>query len=118
MTLNFEPTLPDRFPTLRAYVAHRAGVVRKPQKAQAMDMDMAPSLLSRKLNPGDGDTQRMNLDDLEAWIASTGDAAAVIEYIAAKFMDTDEARRARVTSRLETMLPELAQLLVSLKAGA
>lgn len=118
MTLNFEPGLSDRFPSLRAYVAHRATIVRKPLKAQAADMDLAPSTLSRKLHPGDGDTQRFNLDDLEAWLASTGDAPAVIEYLAAKFLDSDEARRARVLSRVEGLLPELAQLVSSLRSAA
>jgi hypothetical protein len=118
LTLNFEPALPERFPTLRQYVAHRSSVVAKPLKTQAADMDMAPSTLSRKLNPSDGDTQRFNCDDLEAWLASTGDAGAVLEYLAAKYLDTDKARQARVLSRVEGILPELAQLVASLKAAA
>jgi hypothetical protein len=116
MTLSFEPALPDRFPSLRSYVAHRAALTAKSLKTQAADLDMAPSTLTRKLNPAEGDTQRLNCDDLEAWIASTGEAAAVIEYLAAKYMDTPEARKARVLSKLEGTLPELLQMLASLKA--
>lgn len=117
-TLNFEPALPDRFPTLRAYVAHRAqAVVSKPMKAQAADMDMAPSTLSRKLNPADGDTQRMNLDDLEAWLASTGDAPAVVEYLAAKFLDTDVTRRQRALLQLEGLQKQLADALAVMKGA-
>lgn len=116
LTLNLEPALPDRFPTLRSYVAHRANVTAKSLKVQAADLDMAPSTLSRKLNPAEGDTQRFNVDDLEAWLVSTGDAAAVIEYLAAKFMDTDEARKARLMSRMEALLPDLAQMVSQLKA--
>lgn len=115
LTLNFQPELPERFPSLRAFVAFRASVVSKHLKAQASDMDMAPSTLTRKLNPADGDTQRFNCDDLEAWIASTGDAGAVIDYLAAKYLDSDTARQARVLSRVEGMLPELAALVASLK---
>jgi hypothetical protein len=115
LTFNFEPALPDRFASLRAYVAHRAAVTRKPMKSQAADMDIAPSTLSRKLNPAEGDTQRFNLDDLEAWIASTGEAEAVIEYLAAKYMDSPDARRQRVVSRVEAMLTELAAALPALK---
>jgi hypothetical protein len=118
LTLDFEPMLPERFPTLRAYIAHRAMVVNKALKVQAADMDLSPSMLSRKLNPAEGDTQRLNVDDLEAWIASTGDCAAVIEYLAAKFMDCDEARKRRTLAQLETMLPQLAQLLASAKEAA
>lgn len=118
MTLSFEPALPDRFPSLRAYVAHRAAVTQKSLKTQAADMDMAPSTLTRKLNPADGDTQRLNCDDLEEWIASTGEAAAVIEYLAAKFMDTPEARKARLLSKVEGMVPELLAVIASLKSEA
>lgn len=118
LTLNFEPALPERFPTLRAYVAHRSGVVNKALKVQAADMDLAPSTLSRKLNPGDGDTQRFNCDDLEAWLASTGDAPAVLEYLAAKYLDNDAARRARALAKVEGLLPELAQLVQALNVSA
>src|SRR6478735_1219907 len=93
LTLNFEPSLPERFTMLRAYIAHRSTVQQKSQKTIAADMDMSPSTLSRKLNPADGDTQRFNLDDLEGYIESTGDVGAVSEYLAAKYMDNDEARR-------------------------
>jgi hypothetical protein len=118
LTFSFEPALPDRFPTLRHFVAHRASVTQKHMKVQAGDMDMAPSTLARKLNPADGDTQRLNCDDLEAWIASTGEAAAVIEYLAAKYMDTPEARRSRLLAKLEGMLPELTASIASLKEGS
>ena len=118
MTLSFEPALPDRFPSLRAYIAHRASITQKSLKIQAADLDMAPSTLTRKLNPAEGDTQRFNCDDLEDWIKSTGEAAAVNEYLAAKFMDTPEARRSRLLNKLEGMVPELMASIASLKAEA
>lgn len=114
--LHFDPAVHERFATLRSFVAHRSTVVQKHLKAQAADMDMGQSTLSRKLNPHDGDTQRFNCDDLEAWLQSTGDAPAVIEYLASKYLDSDDARRVRAVSRLEGMLPELAAMLSSLKA--
>jgi hypothetical protein len=55
---------------------------------------------------------------LEAWIASTGEAAAVIEYLAAKFMDSPDQRRARMLSKLEGMVPELLASIASLKEAA
>lgn len=115
LTLSFEAGLPDRFATLRQFVAYRSMVVAKPQKVQAADMDLSPSTLSRKLSPADGDTQRFNLDDLEAWLASTGDAAAVVEYLAAKYMDTDSARHQRVVANAEALLAQLAVVLPQLK---
>lgn len=118
MTFDFQPSLPERFASLRAFVAHRAAVAQKPMKTQAADMDMAPSTLARKLNPAEGDTQRMNLDDLEAWITSTGEASAVIEYLVAKYMDTADARKARLLSKVEGMVPELLAAIASLREPA
>lgn len=118
LTLSFEPALPDRFPSLRQYIAHRANINQKSAKSIAADMDMAPSLLSRKLNPSDGDTQRFNVDDLESYLRSSGDAPAVIEYLAAKFMDSPEARRARALTKVEGMVPEIMAALAALKEAA
>jgi hypothetical protein len=117
LTLNFEPALPERFRSLREYVAHRVQVQAKPAKTIAADLDMSPSTLSRKLAPGDGDTQRFNVDDLEAYMAATGDTSA-IEYLAAKFMQGDDARRVRAIARVEALLPELVNALALVKAGA
>lgn len=103
--------------SLRAYVAHRAQSVTKAMKAQAADMDIGVSTLSRKLNPSEGDTQRFNVDDLEAWLDSTGDAAAVIEYLAAKFMDSPESRKARALAKVEALAGELERTLATLRAS-
>lgn len=115
MTFSFEPSLPERFPSLRAYIAHRTPLLAKSAKVIAADMDMSPSTLSRKLNPTEGDTQRFNLDDLEEYIKATGEAPAVIEYLAAKFMDSEDARKARALSKVEKLSAELASALAMLK---
>lgn len=117
LTLNFEPSLPDRFRTLREFIAHRATMHQKPLKTIAADMDMAPSTLTRKLNPGEGDTQRFNLDDLEAYLASTEDACSVIEYLAAKYMQCDKTRKAAALSRVEALAAELSQAMAVLKGA-
>jgi len=117
LTLSFEPSLPERFPTLRAYVAHRTPLLAKSAKVIAADMDMSPSTLSRKLNPSEGDTQRFNLDDLEAFLESTGDAPAVIEYLAAKYMDSPDARKARALNKVERLAEELSAAMALLKGA-
>lgn len=66
----------------------------------------------------DGSGNRLNVDDLEAWLRSTGDAAAVVEYLAAKYLDNDARRRERAVAQLEAMLPQLAAQLAQLKGGA
>ncbi len=117
MTLNFEPSLPERFTTLRAYVAFRVQEQRLNAHRLSSDMDLSPSVLSRKLNQPEGDSQRLNCDDLENYIRVTGDTAP-LEYLAAKFLDSPEARRTRAISQLESMLPQLAIMLASAKAVA
>ena len=118
MTFNFEPSIAERWPSLRSYIAHKAAMQQKPLKVIAADMDMSPSMLTRKLNPKEDDTQRFNTEDLEGYIQSTGDVDSVIEYLAAKYKDSDEQRKARTLAKVESMLPELASLLATLKGTA
>ena len=119
LTLNFDPALHERFGSLREFIAFRAqACVSKPMKVQAADMDTAPSTLSRKLNPAEGDTQRFNVDDLEVWLLSTGDAAAVVEYLASKYLDNDAQREQRRLQRIDRLLEALAAELPALKGVA
>lgn len=116
LTLNFEPELPDRFCTLRDYLAFRVQVQAKTAKVIAADMDMGASTLSRKLAPHDGDTARFNIDDLERYILVTGDTSP-IEYLASKFLSSDAHRKARAIARVEALSNDLAAALASLKQG-
>ncbi len=115
LTLNFEPSVVERFDSLEAFVAFRAQATAKSMKTQAADMDLSPSVLSRKLNLNEGDTSRFTLRDLESWLESTGEASAVIEYLAAKYLDSDKARQSRALSQAEQLLKQLAGLLPALK---
>ena len=115
LSLELQPRLVERFGTLREFLAHRVREQIKPAKTIAADMDLSPSMLSRKPNPGDGDTQRFNVDDLEAYLASSGDAAAVIEYLASKYMVSDEERKARALRTFEELSAKMQQALEALK---
>ena len=118
LTFNFEPGLGERFASLREYIAFRSSANHKPAKSIAMDMDLSPSMLSRKLNPSEGDTHRFNVDDLEHWIRASGDAAAVVEYLSAKYLDADNTRQARAIQQTEQLLAQLSALLPTLKGVA
>ena len=117
MTLNFEPGMADRYATLREFMAARLHAQERPAKSIAMDMDMAPSTLSRKLAPAEGDTQRFNCDDLESFIRATGDVSC-IEYLAAKYLHSDEQKQARMVARVEVLATEMASVLACLRAAA
>jgi hypothetical protein len=116
LTLNFEPSLPEKYRTLRDFMAYRVQVQSKPAKTIAGDMDMSPSMLSRKLTPGDGDTQRFNVDDLENYISVTKDTSA-IEYLASKYLQSDSSRQARAIARVEALATEMGNALAALKRG-
>lgn len=117
MTLSFEPTLPESYRTLREFLAMRVQVQQRPAKTIAGDMDMSPSMLSRKLTPSDGDTQRFNVDDLENYISVTKDTTP-IEYLASKYLCSDESRKARAIARVENLATELAAALAQIKGQA
>ena len=118
LTFNFEPSLPEQFKTLREFIAFRVQEQRLHAATLASKMDLSPSVLSRKLNQPDGDTQRFNVDDLEHYVKATGDVASIVEYLAAKYMDNEPQRKARVLTKVESMLPELLAAIASLKAGS
>jgi hypothetical protein len=103
LTLNFEPSLAERFETLRDFIAFRIQELQINEKHLAVDMDLSPTSLSRKLRPKPGDTSAWTSDDTERYIAVTRDTAP-IEYLASKFIDTPEARKARAIARCESVL--------------
>ena len=117
LTLDFEPGLVDRYPTAMDAVRAAVHGGRKPLKTIAADMDLSVSALSRKLNQDPEDPRRFSLDDLEALIAATGDTS-VVEYLAAKYLQSDETRRHQALTQATRLLAELGQLLPSLKGAA
>ena len=117
LTLNFEPELADDYPNLRAYLSHQIEHQKRPAKSIAGDMDMAPSTLSRKLRPSDGDTQRFNVDDLEVYMQVTGDTSP-IEYLASKYLHSDTHRFARLMAKAERQQAELDRTMNQLRSAA
>ena len=117
LTLVFEPGLTERYPTAMDLVRKVAYSHRNPLKTIAADMDMSQSTLSRKLAQDPDDPRRMSVDDLEAFIAATGDAS-VVEYLAAKYLQSDEQRKAGALAATERLLGELGALLPMLRGQA
>lgn len=119
LTLTFEPSLAELWGTLREFLAFRVSAQAKPAKSIAAEMDIAPSTLSRKLAPHEGDSARFNVDDLERYLVATGDAPAIIEYLASKFMDGgDEGRKARALAQVEQLSRDLERALKALKGDS
>ncbi len=103
LTINFEAGPVDAYGTCREYVASLVHQQGKPQKAIAADMDYSPSDLSRKLAQSPDDSRRFTLDDLERFVAVTGDRRP-IQYLAEKYLANGEA------TRIAALEAELASL--------
>lgn len=118
LTVTFDPALPEQWPSLRAYVAFRVQEQRLNAANLAGKMDLSPSVLSRKLHQPDGDTQRFNVDDLEAYIRATNDVGSVMAYLASKYLETPSARKDRALARVEALSAELAAAVTAMKGKA
>lgn len=117
LTVNIDHALPEQWSSLRAYISFRVQEQRLNAANLASKMDLSPSVLSRKLNQPEGDTQRFNCDDLEGYIRATGDIGSVMSYLAAKFMESPDARKDRAITRVEELASQMTAALASLKAA-
>jgi hypothetical protein len=117
MTLDLDLGLVERHPTLLDCLRAAVYASRRPLKAVAADCDMSASDLGRKLSGNPDDPRRFSVDDLERYVQGTGDTTP-IEYLAAKYLQTDEARRAHALNQATRILAELAPLVAALKGQA
>ncbi len=117
MTLDLEPGLVDRYPTAMDCLRASVYAGRRPMKTIAADMDLSSSALSRKLAQDPDDPRRFSVDDLEAYIRATGDTT-VVEYLAAKHLQSDATRHTQALNQASRLLQELGPLLAVLKGAA
>lgn len=101
LTVTYEAGLAQRTRSLREQVA--SGVYRRGLVSVAGKLDLAPSKLSEKLAGGDSSGRRrgLTLDELELYIAVTGDVSP-IHYLVDKFL------RDPTTAQREAMAEVLA----------
>lgn len=106
LTLNFEAGLVSVYQTCREYVAARVHQLGRPQKAIAADMDYSPSDLSRKLSQSPDDSRRFTLDDLERYIAVTGDTKPIL-YLVEKYLSGSD--REELEKQIQELQAQLAR---------
>lgn len=109
LSLNFEPGLAERHRSLKACVRERVYTHPKPLKSIAADMDLSETELTRKLADNPNDTRNFNCDDLEAYIARTGDVTPIY-YLIEKFAVSTEAKAAFAAAELAKILPQVMAL--------
>lgn len=109
LTLNFEPGLAERHKSLKACARERIYGHAKPLKTIAAEMDLSETELTRKLSSNPNDTRDLTCDDLEAYIAKTGDVTPVF-YLIEKFAVSTEAKQAFAAAELAKALPGILAL--------
>lgn len=106
LTLSFEPSLPVRHPSLKACIA--AGIYQRGLVAIAGKIDERPSHLSEALSGTD--RRKFDVDDLERYIAETGDNTPIL-YLVAKFLRDPDVIRQAALERIASTLDALPDLL-------
>lgn len=107
LTLNFQPGLAMRHSSLRSCAAQ--GIYQRGLEWVAGQIDRSPSHLSEALSAGD--RRKFSADDLEAYIAKTGDTTPIL-YLIDKFMRDPGVQQAEAIAKLSEiadMLPALMQ---------
>jgi hypothetical protein len=117
LTLDFEPSVRQRFPTLRQCVHYT--VLQDPRgiKAVAADCDLSESDLSRRLAPKKKGSPRACDVDLMAAIMRSTKNLLPIQWMLAEFVPDDRTRQAAALSTVETLLPQLMAAVATMKAG-
>jgi hypothetical protein len=109
LALEFTPGLAQRYRNLKACMRDCIYGNVKPLKSLAADMDLSESELSRKLSENPDDPRRFSIDDLEAYIAASGDVTPIY-YLSEKFAVSTEAKQAYAAAELVKVLPQLLAL--------
>lgn len=97
LTLNFKAGYTESYNSCRELVQARVHLQGRPQKSIAMDMDYAPSQLTRKL--AQADNSRFTLDDLELFIEVTEDFTPIHYLIERHILGGDKEQRIQELER-------------------
>jgi len=110
MTLDFEPGIAERHATLLDCVRECVYTQRTPLKTVAANMDLSQSELSRKLSGNPDDSRRFTCEDLEHFIATTGDVTPIY-YLIERFLEDESIKQQRAMAELLKIAPQLTALI-------
>lgn len=114
LTLSLEQGIGQRFRSLLESVA--AGVYQRGVGRVASLIDCSPSHLSEKLAGGGERNRKLSVDELEAYIDTTGDLTP-IHYLVARYCRDPDARQREAIAQLTLLVPQLAALMDSAGLG-
>lgn len=112
LNISFEPGLAERYESARECLL--TNVYQSGHTRVAGMLDMAPSKLTEKLAGlrSDGKASGITLDELERYIAKTGDLQ-VIHYLAAKYCRDPNVVKNEALSRVAELMERLPGLLAA-----
>lgn len=112
--LALEPAITEQFRTLKQCLAAAVYGSRLGLSAVAAHCDLSPSALSRMLNENEDDPRHLPVDLLPKIIEATQDVRP-IHWLVAKFLPDDAMRHRAAVTQLESMLPQIADVLAVLQ---
>ena len=115
LSLDFTPGLSERYDSVLECIQARIHMNAKRLKTIAAEMDMSSSDLSRKLANNPDDPRRFTVNDLENYVASTGDTTPIL-YLAQKFCSDSSFKQREALNALVNLMPDLQNLIKA--AGA
>ena len=107
LTLSLEPGVTIH-PSLKACIA--AGIYQRGIVAVAGKIDASPSHLSEALSGND--RRKFDVDDLEAYIATTGDTTPIM-YLVAKFLRDPSVVQQDALNRLVGLVDQLPAMIAA-----
>jgi len=116
LTLNFEAGLAERYQNLISCINASIHSNRRPMKSIAIDMDLSPSDLSRKLADNPNDPRRFTVSDLENYIKTTGDSTPIL-WLVSKYCVDYKLKKEEAILALAKMVPEIKALLKEANGG-
>jgi hypothetical protein len=112
LTLDLEPGLVQRFPSLRDCVHWTVLNDKRGPKAVAADCDISLSELSRRLSPSDSDPRSCDVNLMVRIMQSTRDLTPLF-YLMALFLEDEDTKRRHAIDQLHALMPQVAQLLAA-----
>lgn len=113
--IDFEPCILQRYHSLQDVVADAYGTTRQVKGHIAAACDLSPSELSRQVYRNDG--LKLGLDEFERLLDNLDTRGMVLDYIVAKYCQTDEQRIARAVETVERLAPMLVEAAKALQGG-
>lgn len=114
LTLDFQPSVRARFPTLRQCVHFAVLEDSRGIKSVAADCDVSVSELSRRLAPTDGDPRSCDVNLMVEIMRSTK-SLLPLQWLVGEFVPDEKTRLVTALSTAEQLLPQLQSALAELQ---